>query len=69
MDVAFTTGGFNFDLGAGLWGLVWRGLFLGGEVALNVGVYPDDAGAFHDAARVTGLDLRFLLGWHFGWKP
>ncbi|MEM9456040.1 MAG: OmpA family protein [Myxococcota bacterium] len=69
MDVAFTTGGFSFDLGAGLWGLVWRGLFLGGEVALNVGAYTDDVSAFHDRARVTGLDLRFLLGWHFGWKP
>ena len=65
-EVRFTTGGFNFDLGAGVWGWVWRGLFLGGEVALNVGAYTGDVSAFHDGARVTGLDLRFLLGWHFG---
>jgi outer membrane protein OmpA-like peptidoglycan-associated protein len=67
-DTGFTTGGFAIDIGAGLWGLVWRGLFLGGEVAVNVAAYGDKAGAFHDAARSTGLDLRFLLGWHFGWK-
>ncbi|MBL4689822.1 MAG: OmpA family protein [Nannocystaceae bacterium] len=66
-DVDFTTGGFNLDLGAGVWGHVWRGLFLGGEVAMNIGVYASDARAFHDSARVTGLDLRFLMGWNFGW--
>lgn len=66
--IDFRTGGFNFDLGAGVWGLVWRGLFLGGEVALNVGAYARDDGAFHDQARVTGLDLRVLAGWHFGYK-
>lgn len=61
-----TTPGFNLDVGAGVWGLVWRGLFVGGEVAMNFGLFAGDSSAFHDSARVVGLDLRLLVGWQFG---
>ncbi len=65
----FVTPGFALDLGAGLWGRVWRGLFLGAEALFDFGIYRNgDAAGFHEGTRVTSFALRALIGWQFGWR-
>jgi hypothetical protein len=49
-------------------GLVWRGLFLGGEALVSPTIYADLAGSFHSSTTSVGLSLRLLVGWHFGWR-
>jgi hypothetical protein len=65
--------GFAVGFGAGLWGIVWRGLFLGAEVGTDLmllgeggGVY--EAGGEKGAGTVLMTDIKAVLGWHFGWK-
>jgi outer membrane protein OmpA-like peptidoglycan-associated protein len=62
-----TTAGFALGVGAGLWGHVWRGLFLGAEVGVDP-VFYVNGDTPHDGATVS-LDVRALIGWHFGWRP
>jgi outer membrane protein OmpA-like peptidoglycan-associated protein len=61
-----TTAGFGLDFGVGLWGLIWRGLFVGGEALVNPIVYAHNAPAFHSGTTAVGLGLRALAGWQFG---
>lgn len=61
-----TAPGFAIGLGAGLWGLVWRGLFLGAEAGIDPVFYATSTSP-HDGP-VVGLDVRALIGWHFGWR-
>jgi outer membrane protein OmpA-like peptidoglycan-associated protein len=68
-NLRYTTPGFGLDFGAGLWGLVWRGLFLGGEALVTPGIYADRAPSFHSSTSSVGLALRVLMGWQFGWRP
>lgn len=65
----YVTPGFGLDLGAGLWGLVWRGLFLGGEALVTPTIYAGSVTNFHASTTHVGFALRFLAGWHFGWRP
>ena len=64
----FTTPGFALDVGAGLWGRVWRGLFLGAEVDLSLSIYGRVAGSFHDDTDVAALSVRAVAGWQFRWR-
>jgi outer membrane protein OmpA-like peptidoglycan-associated protein len=64
----YATPGFGLDLGVGVWGLVWRGLFLGGEALVTPTVYAGSVTNFHASTTHVGFALRFLAGWHFGWR-
>lgn len=64
----YTTPGFGLDLGVGVWGLVWRGLFLGGEALVTPTFYAGGVTNFHASTTHVGFALRFLAGWHFGWR-
>lgn len=63
------TPGFGLDFGVGVWGLVWRGLFLGGEALVTPTVYAGSVTNFHASTTHVGFALRLLVGWHFGWRP
>jgi outer membrane protein OmpA-like peptidoglycan-associated protein len=64
----FVTPGFGLDFGGGLWGRVWRGLFVGGEVVITPSIYASDPDSFHSSSTVAGLGVRAMLGWQFGWR-
>jgi hypothetical protein len=62
-----TEAGFDLGLGGGIQGLVWRGLMIGAETAVDLGFYVDDD---HDAieddtAQIHHLNFKFLIGWYF----
>lgn len=61
-----TFGGVNFEIGAGVQGIVYRNLFLGGEFDFDLGYYFDKSNRIYDNdfAYHTGT-LKFLMGWYF----
>lgn len=63
--------GFNLGLGAGIQVIVWRGLFVGGELGFDLGFYGEDD---DDDIRVDldgddygfyALDIKAIVGWMF----
>ena len=58
--------GFNLGLGAGLQYVVWKGLFVGGELGADLGFYTNDeldfGGGDYNAYL---LDLKGLVGYYF----
>ena len=61
-----TDPGFNLGLGAGLQYVVWKGLFIGGELGADLGFYTDDEADFGDESfNAYLLDLKGLVGYYF----
>ena len=62
--------GFSGTLGAGLIGVVGkRGLFLGGEAGVDLMAFPSATVDEHPYESGShNFDLKFLIGWAFGWK-
>jgi hypothetical protein len=61
-----TDAGFNLGLGFGAQYMVFRRLFLGGELGFDLGFYHDDEADFgDDDYGVHTLDLELLVGWQF----
>ena len=63
-----TAPGFALGVGAGLWGLVWRGLFLGAETGLDPVIYGRASDEGPHRRVTTTVEVRALIGWHFGWR-
>ncbi|RMG99443.1 MAG: OmpA family protein [Deltaproteobacteria bacterium] len=59
--------GFSWTIGAGIWGRVWRGLFLGAEAGFDLMTFGDMNDGIYDGF-MANFDLKGVVGWHFGWK-
>jgi hypothetical protein len=59
--------GFNFGLGGGVQYVVWKGLFVGGEIGFDLGAFTDDeADQFEDDDYgIFIFDFRALIGYYF----
>jgi hypothetical protein len=61
--------GFNMQLGGGIQGIVYKNLFLGGEVDFDFGFYFDNNNTWRGNNRgnfdVYQVSLEFLIGWYF----
>lgn len=57
--------GFNFGFGGGVQYIVWEGLFVGGELGFDVGIYIDDERPIDDDYGVYLMDLKALVGYNF----
>ena len=61
--------GFNVQFGGGIQGMVYKNLFLGGEVDFDFGFYFDDddnwRGRANDDFTVYQVSVEFILGWYF----
>jgi hypothetical protein len=56
--------GFNMQLGGGIQGIVYRNLFLGGEIDFDLGFYFDDD-YLDDDFSYHMMSIEFLIGWYF----
>jgi hypothetical protein len=66
-DAAF---GFNAQFGGGVQGIVYKNLFLGGEVDFDLGFYfegddDDWRGNADDDFAIHSVAFEFLIGWYF----
>ena len=61
--------GFNAQFGGGVQGIVWKNLYLGGEVDVDVGLYfegdPDDWDNGDDDFGIYSVAFEFTVGWVF----
>ena len=60
--------GFNVQFGGGVQGIVWKNLFLGGEVDFDLGLfYDNDNNGWRsdDDFSVFAVSFEFLIGWYF----
>ena len=58
--------GFDFGFGGGVQYFVWEGLFVGGELGFDVGVYVDGENVIgDDEFGVYLMDLKALVGYAF----
>lgn len=60
--------GFGAQFGGGVQGMVWKNLFLGGEVDVDVGLFFDDDNNGwrpDDDFSVVTVSFEFLVGWYF----
>ena len=64
--------GFNVQVGGGVQGIVWKNLFLGGEVDVDFGYFFHDrdydweGDDFNDDDfQVQQVAIEFLIGWYF----
>ena len=61
-----TDAGFNLGLGGGAHYVVWRNLYIGGELGFDLGWYTNDESDFgNDDYAAYTLDLKALVGWYF----
>ncbi len=70
LDERRSAPGFNFQLGAGVQAIVWRGLYLGGEVDADLGLFfeKDDEGiGFNDDDdfSIHQVSIEFIIGYTF----
>ncbi|MCA9683123.1 MAG: hypothetical protein KC457_13065 [Myxococcales bacterium] len=70
VDTSHMAPGFNMQLGGGVQGMIWKNLFLGGEVDVDLGFFfeddPNDFGNDNDDTFVIHqVTLEFLIGWYF----
>lgn len=56
---------FAFQLGGGVQGIVWRNLFLGGELDFDFTVGFDDDRFGDDEYEVHTFGIKFIIGWYF----
>lgn len=61
--------GFNTQLGGGVQGIVWKNLFIGGEVDVDVGLYfegdPDDWDNGDEDFGIYSVAFEVMVGWVF----
>ncbi len=60
--------GFNVQFGGGVQGIVYKNLFLGGEVDFDFGLYsrdPDEWDNEDDDFSVYQVAVEFVIGWYF----
>jgi hypothetical protein len=61
--------GFNVQFGGGVQGIVYKNLFLGGEVDFDLGYYFDDdnswRGRDRDDFSIYQVSIEFMIGWYF----
>lgn len=58
--------GFNFGFGGGAQYVVWKGLFVGGELGFDMGVYANSEDDFDDNNYGVYLfDFKALVGYYF----
>ena len=61
-----TDPGFNLGLGGGLQYVVYKGLFVGGEIGADLGFYTNDEADFgNDDFNAYLVDVKGLLGYYF----
>jgi hypothetical protein len=61
-----TDAGFNLGLGGGVQYMVWRQLFVGGELGFDLGFYTnDEVDVGDDTYAAYTLDLKGVVGWYF----
>lgn len=61
-----TDAGFNLGLGGGASYVVWRNLYVGGELGFDLGWYTnDEVDIGDDDYAAYTLDLKALVGWYF----
>ena len=61
-----TDAGFNLGVGAGGQFMVWRQLYIGGELGFDLGFYTNDEDDFgNDDYQAHTLDFKALVGWYF----
>ncbi len=60
-------GGFNVQFGGGVQGIVYKNLFLGGEVDFDFGFYFDDNSSWRNDNdfQIYQVAIEFLIGWYF----
>ena len=59
--------GFTAQLGGGVQGIVWKNLFLGGEVDVDLGFFVDEDrdSAVFDGYEVYSVAFEMMIGWVF----
>jgi hypothetical protein len=61
-----TDPGFNLGVGGGLQYVVWKGLFVGGEIGADLGFYTNDEADFgNDDFNAYLVDVKGLVGYYF----
>jgi hypothetical protein len=70
VDGSETAFGFNAQFGGGVQGIVYKNLFLGGEVDFDLGFYfegdeDDWRGNNDDDFAIYSVAFEFLIGWYF----
>ena len=70
VDETRSAPGFNMQLGGGVQGIVYRNLFLGGELDIDLGLFYEDDGdeiPFNgdDDFAIHQVTIEFLIGWYF----
>lgn len=70
VDRSESAPGFNMQLGGGVQGIVWKNLFLGGEVDVDLGFFfEEDPNQFgfdnDDDFAIHMVTFEFLIGWYF----
>lgn len=68
LDDSEAAPGFIMQIGGGVQGVVWRSLFLGGELDFDLGFFEwdDDRFLFVDNDfEIHTMGLKFILGWYF----
>jgi hypothetical protein len=63
--------GVNVQVGGGVQGIVWKNLFLGGEVDVDLGLFfegdgNDWANNNDDDFSIYQVGFEFMIGWYFG---